>query len=75
MSFSYGLSHLSSSLMKGKRKITRRVLQKFGSDAILAFKSPATKLTNQNCDDFGLYIARPEIGQSEFCSSTIFSVH
>ena len=35
-------------------QINRRVLQKFGSDAILAFKSPATKLTNQNCDDFGL---------------------
>ena len=39
---------------------------KFGCDAILAFKSPATKLTNQNCDDFGLfYIARHEIDQSE----------
>ena len=25
--------------------------------------------------DFGLYIARPKIDQSEFCNSTIFSVH
>ena len=25
--------------------------------------------------DFGLYIARPEIDQSEFCNSTIFSVY
>ena len=28
--------------------VTRRVLQKFGSDAILAFISPALKSTNQN---------------------------
>ena len=25
--------------------------------------------------DFGLYIARPKIDQSEFCNLTIFSVH
>ena len=55
--------------------VTRRVLQKFGSDAILAFKSPALKSTNQNWRDFGLCIARPEIDQSEFSNSTIFSVH
>ena len=29
---------------------------------LVFFISPATKLTNQNCDDFGLHIARPEIG-------------